>query len=86
MAMNHNATCHRTKNCTNSLAPSVGTKLFVSHKKKVMVTTRRTNPGQDNIHEKARRPNPGQDNPHEEVEFAGLEARIAQLNQQLAQA
>jgi hypothetical protein len=37
-----------------------------------MVTTHRTNPGQNNT--------------HEEVESPGPEARIANLNQQLAQA
>jgi hypothetical protein len=48
------------------------------------VTTRRSNTVQDNVHEEARRPNPGRDDTHGEAESAGPEARIAQLNQQLA--
>ncbi len=51
-----------------------------------MVTTRRSNTVQDNVHEEARRPNPGRDDAHEIAESAGPEDRIAKLSQQLAQA
>jgi hypothetical protein len=51
-----------------------------------MVTTRRSNPVQDEIQEEVRRPNLGRDDACGEAEFAGLEARITQLSQQLAQA
>jgi hypothetical protein len=49
-----------------------------------MVTTRRSNPVQNETQEEVRRPN--QDNVHGEAESAGPEARITQLSQQLAQA
>jgi hypothetical protein len=55
-------------------------------KKSVMVTTQRTNPGQNNTHEEARRTNPNQNDTHEEAESINPEVRIANLNQQLAQA
>jgi hypothetical protein len=49
----------------------VGTPLFLQ-KKSIMVNTHHTNSGQNNT--------------HEEADFIGPEARIANLNQQLAQA
>jgi hypothetical protein len=51
-----------------------------------MVTTRRSNPAQNETHEEERRPNLGRDDVRGEAESAGSEARIAQLSQQLAQA
>jgi hypothetical protein len=69
--MNHNATRHHTGNCTNSLALSVGTSLFLQKNKSVMVNTRRANPGQNNTHVEEGSPGP--------------EAKIANLNRQLAQ-
>jgi hypothetical protein len=49
-----------------------GNDMFLQKKKSVMVNTRRTNPVQNNT--------------HEEAESISLEARIANLNHQLAQA
>jgi hypothetical protein len=49
-----------------------------------MVTTRRSNPVQNETQEEARRPN--QDDVRGEAESAGPEARITQLSQQLGQA
>jgi hypothetical protein len=46
-----------------------------------MVTTRRSNPVQDEIQEEARRPNLGRDDARGEAESAGPEARIIQLSQ-----
>jgi len=51
-----------------------------------MVTTRRTNLGQNNTHEKARRTNLDPNDTHEEAESINPEVRIANLNQLLAQA
>jgi hypothetical protein len=51
-----------------------------------MVTTRRSNPAQNETHEEERRPNLGQDDVRGEAESASPEARITQLSQQLAQA
>jgi hypothetical protein len=51
-----------------------------------MVTTRRTNLGQNNTHEEAQRTNPDQNETHEEAKSINPEVRIANLNQQLAQA
>jgi hypothetical protein len=67
----YEATRHHIENCTNSLAPPVGTTLFLQQKiKSVMVNTRCTNPGQNNT--------------QEDAESIGPEAQIANLNQQLA--
>jgi hypothetical protein len=52
--------------------------------KSIMVTTRRSNPVQNETQEEARRPT--QDDVRGEAESAGPEAKITQLSQQLAQA
>jgi hypothetical protein len=52
----------------------------------MMVTTRRSNPAQNETHEEEQRPNLGRDDASREAESTGLEARIIQLSQQLAQA
>jgi hypothetical protein len=52
--------------------------------KSIIVTTRRSNPVQNETQEEARRPT--QDDVRGEAESAGPEARITQLSQQLAQA
>jgi hypothetical protein len=51
-----------------------------------MVTTRRSNPVQNETHEEEQCPNLGRDDVRGEAESAGLEARITQLRQQLVQA
>jgi hypothetical protein len=75
---------HHTGNCTNSLASSVGIRLVVLAKiKSVMVTTRRSNPVQNETQGEVQPTN--RDDVPGEAESAGLEARITQLSQQLAQ-
>jgi hypothetical protein len=64
----------------------VGKRVVLTKNKSVMVTTRRSNPVQNETQEEARRPNLGQDDVRGEAESAGPEARITQLSQQLAQA
>lgn len=51
-----------------------------------MVTTRCSNPVQDEIQEEVRRLNLGRDDARGKAESAGPKARITQLSQQLAQA